>query len=179
MDPTDFINMGFQRDVQRLAHKGEASLFDYGQGKNTQVEASRLRIMQGDPGGWRDGRDLIVVDLYENGTLSVSLNVTGLTGGDAMRDVGQTYRIDPNDVRRRLEGAWGLDPNDISRRLEVAPQQPVSSTSIPAACPRDPLWICDRQRRIVRQDLRKPEGEIKRTLDMMQLRFKDWEGRPF
>ena len=164
MDPTDFINMGFQRDVQRLAHKGEASLFDYGQGKNTQVEASRLRIMQGDPGGWRDGRDLIVVDLYENGTLSVSLNVTGLTGGDAMRDVGQMYRI---------------DPNDISRRLEVAPQQPVSSTSIPAACPRDPLGICDRQRRIVRQDLRKPEGEIKRTLDMMQLRFKDWEGRPF
>ncbi len=201
VDPTDFMNTGFQRDVQRLAHEGETSLFDYGQTKNTQVEASRLRITQENPGGWREGRDLIVVDLYENGTLSVSLNVTGLTGGDAMRDIGQMYRIDPNDVSHRLEQAWGFaalwwehhDPyrrhepllyntvlHDVgTRRLEVAPQHPASSTSIPAACPRDPLWIYDRPRKIVRQELRKPEGEIKRTQDMMQLRFKEWEGRPF
>jgi hypothetical protein len=184
-----------------LAHEAEASLFDYGQGKNTRVEASRLRITQGNPGGWREGRDLVVVDLYENGTLSVSLNVTSLTGGDALRDIGQMYRIDPNDVGRRLEQAWDFaarwwerhDPyrrhelllyntvlHDVgTRRLEVTPQHPASSTSIPAACPHDPLWIYDRPRKIVRQDLRKPESEIKRTLDMMQLRFKEWEGRPF
>lgn len=33
----------------------------------------------------------------------------------------------------------------------------------------------DRPRKIVRQALRKPEGEIRRSLEMMQLRFKEWE----
>lgn len=199
VDPTDFMNTTFQRNVQRLAHEGETSIFDYGQGKNTLVEASRLRITQGNPGDWRGGRDLAVVDLYENGTLSVSLNVTGLAGADATRDIGQMYRIDPNDVHRRLEVAWSFaarwwehhDPyrrhepllyntvlHDVrTRRLEIAPQHPTNSTSIPATCPHDPLWIYDRPRKIVRQDLRNPDGEIKRTLDMMQLRFKEWEGR--
>lgn len=37
-----------------------------------------------------------------------------------------------------------------TRRLEVTPQHPASSTSIPAACPPDPLWIYDRLRKIVR-----------------------------
>ncbi len=201
VDPISFMDTGFQRDIQRLAHEGDTFLFDYGQAKDTRVEASRLRLTQGDPGDWRGGRDLVVLDLHENGTLSVSLNVTGLTGGDATRDIGQMYRIDPNDVRRRLEQAWGFaarwwehhDPyrrhepllyntvlHDVgTRRLEVAPQHPTGSVTIPGACPHDPLWIYDRPRKIVRQDLQSPAGEIKRTLDMMQLRFKEWEGRPF
>jgi hypothetical protein len=201
VDPTSFMNTTFQRDVQRLAHEGDKPIFDYGQAKDTRVEASRLRLTQGNPSGWREGRDLVVVDLYENGTLSVSLNVTGLTGGEATRDIGQMYRIDPNDVRRRLEGAWGFaarwwehhDPyrrhepllyNSVlhgvgNRRLEVAPQHSTGSVTIPGACPYDPLWIYDRPRKIVRQDLRNPDAEIKRTLDMLQLRFKEWEGRPF
>jgi hypothetical protein len=201
VDPTTFMNTGFQRDIQRLAHEGDTSLFDYGQAKDTRVEASRLRITQGNPSSWRGGRDLVVVDLYENGTLSVALNVTGLTGGDAMRDIGQMYRIDPNDVRRRLEGAWSFaarwweyhDPyrrhepllyntvlHDVgARRLEVAPQHPTNSVTIPATCPHDPLWIYDRLRKVVRKDLWNPDGEIKRTLDMTQLRFKEWEGRAF
>lgn len=201
VDPTSFMDTGFQRDVQRLAHESDTPLFDYGQAKNTRVEASRLRLIQGEPNDWRGGRDLVVVDLYENGTLSVSLNVTGLTGSNITRDIGEMYRIDPNDVSRRLEGAWGFaarwwerhDPyrrhepllyntvlHDVgTRRLEVAPQHPTNSMSIPGACPRDPLWIYDRPRKIVRQDLRSPDGEIKRTLDMTQLRFKEWEGRPF
>ena len=199
VDPTSFMNTGFQRNVQRLAHEGDMPLFDYGQAKDMRVEASRLRLTQGTPGEWRGGRDLLVVDLYENGTLSVSLSVTGLTGGDAMRDIGQMYRIDPNDVSERLKGAWDFaarwweyqDPyrrheplfyntvlhNVGTRRLEVAPQHPTNSTSIPGACPHDPLWIYDRPRKIVRHDLRSPDGEIKRTQDMMQLRFKEWEGR--
>jgi hypothetical protein len=40
-------------------------------------------------------------------------------------------------------------------------------------------WIYDRLRKVVRQDLRNPESEIRRTLDMAQLRFKEWEGRAF
>jgi hypothetical protein len=163
VDPTSFMNTDFQRDIQRLAHEGDTPLFDYGQAKNTRVEAARLRITQGSPSGWREGRDLVVVDLYENGTLSVALNVTGLTGGDAMRDIGQLYRIDPNDVSKRLEQAWGLaarwwqhhDPyrrhepllyntvlHDVgNRRLEVTPQHPTGSVTIPGTCPHNPLRI--------------------------------------
>ncbi len=88
VDPISFMDAGFQREVQRLAHEGDTPLFDYGRAKAAQVEASRLRLIQGDPGNWREGQDLVVVDLYENGTLSVALNVTGLSGGDAMRDIG-------------------------------------------------------------------------------------------
>jgi Domain of unknown function (DUF4062) len=80
VDPTSFMETRSQRDVLRLAHEGDTPLFDYSQAKDTRVEASRLRLTQGDPGDWRGGRDLVVVDLYENGTLSVSINVTGLTG---------------------------------------------------------------------------------------------------
>jgi hypothetical protein len=32
VDPTGFMHTGFQRDVQRLAHEGDMSPFDYGQG---------------------------------------------------------------------------------------------------------------------------------------------------
>lgn len=201
MDPTSFMNTNFQRDVQRLAHEGNTPLFDYGQAKDTRVEASRLRFKQGNPGDWRGGRDLVTVDLYENGTLSVSLNVTGLTGSNVTYDIGQMYRIDPNDVSRRLKQAWSFaarwwehqDPyrrhepllyntvlHDVeTRRLEVAPQHPTGSVTIPGRCPYNPLWIYDHPRKIVRQDLRNPDGETKRALDMMQLRFKEWEGRPF
>lgn len=49
VDPTSFINPGFQRNVQRLAHEGNTPLFDYGQTKDTRVEASRLRLTQGNP----------------------------------------------------------------------------------------------------------------------------------
>jgi hypothetical protein len=201
VDPTSFMDTGFQRDVQRLAHEGDPPLFDYGQAKDTRVEASRLRLAQGNPSDWRGGRDLVLVDLYENGTLSVALNVTGLTGEDTMRDIGQMYRIDPNDVNRRLRQAWGFaarwwehhDPyrrhepllydtvlhHVGTRRLEVAPQHPITSTSIPPTCPHDPLRIYDRPRKVVRRYLRDPGAEVKRTLDMMQLRFKEWESRPF
>jgi hypothetical protein len=111
------------------------------------------------------------------------------------------YRVDPNDVSRRLKQAWGFaarwweyhDPyrryepllynnvlHDVgTRRLEVTPQHPTGSVTVPDTCPYDPLWIYDRPRKIVRQDLRNPDSEIKRTLDMMQLRFKEWEGRAF
>lgn len=201
VDPTSFMDPNFQRDVQRLAHEGDTPLFDYGQAKNTRVEASRIRFTQGNPGDWRGGRDLVMVNLYENGALSVAVNVTGLTGGGAMRDIGQMYRIDPNETSRRLEQAWGFaalwwedrDPyrrhepllyntvlHDVgTRRLEVAPQHPDGSVTIPGTCPHNPLWIYDRPRKIVRQDVRTPDGEIKRTLDMAQLRFKEWEGRAF
>lgn len=198
LDPTRFMDQGFQREVQRLAHESDPSLFDYSQAKETDFGASRLRVSQtGGRDQWREARDLVVVDLYENGILSVSLNLTGLVSREPT-DMGDSFRVDPNTLGKRLDQAWGfayrwwehIDPyhrhepllynvalHDVgTRRLEVAPAQRQTGYTIPGSCPHNPLWIYDRPRKAVRRDLREPEGEIKHTLDMTKLRFKDWEG---
>lgn len=68
MDPTSFMDPGFRRNVQRLAHEGDLPLLDYGQAEDSWAGASRLRLTQRYSGGWREGRDLTVMALYENGT---------------------------------------------------------------------------------------------------------------
>ena len=198
LDPTRFMDKSFQREVLRLAHEGDPSLFDYSQSKETDFGASRLRISQtGGSNRWRETRDLVVIALYENGTLSVALNVTGLVTREPA-DLGDLYRVDPTTLGGRLEQAWTfayrwwehIDPyhrhepllyntalHDVgSRRLEVAPIQQQTSYTVPGSCPHDPLWIYERPRKAVRRDLREPTEEIKHTLNMTKLRFKDWEG---
>jgi hypothetical protein len=108
LDPTHFMDKSFQKEVLRLAHEGDHSLFDYSQSKETHFGASRLRISQtGGKDQWRESRDLVVIDLYENGTLSVALNVTGLAPREPM-DMGDLYRVDPNALGERLEQAWAF-----------------------------------------------------------------------
>lgn len=198
LDPTRFMNQSFQREAQRLAHEGDPPLFDYSQAKETDFGASRLRVSQTNSmNQWREARDLVVVDLYENGTLSVSLNLTGLASREPT-DMGDSFRVDPNTLGERLAQAWGfayrwwehLDPyhrheplfynvalHDVgSRRLEVAPAQEQTGYTIPGTCPHNPLWIYDRPRKAVRRDLREPGEAIKHILDTTKLRFKDWEG---
>ncbi len=198
LDPTRFMDKGFQKEVLRLAHEGDHSLLDYRQSKELDFGASRLRISQtGGSDRWREGRDLVVIDLYENGTLSVALNVTGLAAREPA-DLGDLYRVDPNVLGGRLEQAWvfayrwweHIDPyhrhepllyntalHDVgSRRLEAAPAQRQTSYTVPRSCPHNPLWIYDRPRKAVRRDLREPGEEVNRTLEMTKLRFKDWEG---
>lgn len=197
LDPTRFIDNRFQKEVLRLAHEGDHALLDFSQSKETNFAASRLRISQtGGSDRWRETRDLVLIDLYENGTLSVALNVTGLVPREPM-DMGDLYRLDPNSLGERLEQAWAfayrwwehIDPyhrhepllyhtslHDVeSRRLEVAPAQRQTSYTVPGSCPHDPLWIYDRPMKAVRRDLREPREEINHTLDMTKLRFKDWE----
>lgn len=198
LDPTRFMDRSFQKEVQRLAHESNPSLFDYSQAKETDFGASRLRVSQmSDKNQWREARDLVVVDLHENGTLSVSLNLTGLVPREPA-DMGELFRVDPTTLSERLEQAWGfayrwwehIDPyhrhepllynvalHDVgSRRLEAAPAQRQTGYTVPATCPHNPLWIYDRPRKAVRRDLREPQEEIKHILDMTKLRFKDWEG---
>lgn len=198
LDPTRFMDKTFQNEILRIAHECNPSLLDYSQAKETDFGAARLRISQVDSRDrWRENRDLVAIDLYENGTLSVALNVTGLVPREPM-DLGDLYRVDPNTLGERLEQAWAfayrwwehIDPyhrhepllyntalHDVgSRRLEVAPAQRQTSYTMPGSCPHDPLWIYDRPRKIVRRDLREPGEEIRHILDMTKLRFKDWEG---
>jgi len=129
LDPTQFGRPEFQRQVQRLAHDGETPLFAYEQGKQTDVQIARLRVSQGDSDRWREGLDLVVLDLYTNGTVSIALNVTGMQAHDhAHLDFGALYRIEPDQVLRRLEQAWGFAA--LSRSLS-----PTRSPAYPGGAP--------------------------------------------
>ncbi len=202
LDPTQLGRPEFQRQVQRLAHDGETPLFAYQQGKQINVQIARLRVSQGDSDRWRDGLDLVVLDLYTNGTISIALNVTGMQArGHTHLDLGAMYRIEPNQVLRRLEQAWSFaarwwehhDPYrrhdplltqvalyDIEmHRLEKDPGHPVTSiTGLGMSSqPPNPLLVYDAPRRIVRADLLAPSVEIQRALSILQLRFDGAEWR--
>lgn len=202
LDPTEFNRPEFQRQVQRLAHEGEPPLFAYEQGKQTDAQITRLHVSQGAAGRWQDGLDLVALDLYANGTVSVALNVTGMQARDHTHlDLGAMYRIEPDQVVRRLEQAWGFaarwwEHHDLYRRhdtlltqvalydiemhrLEQNPGHPVTSiTGLGiSSYPPNPLLVYDNPRRIVRADLLAPVGEIQRALHMLQLRFDGAEWR--
>lgn len=196
IDPTLFRSEQFQRQVQQLAHNGDTPLLAYSQGKKIDLQVSRLRIRQGDAGQWRDGCDLVLLDMYADGTLSVAANVTGLQARDARTfDLGAMYRLDPEDVQRRLGQAFHFatawweqhDPYhrhepliyqvalyDIgARRWETGTGQPTMSVTVPQWQPPSPLLVFDRPRLLARAELQAPTGEVRRVLDMIGLRFQD------
>jgi hypothetical protein len=201
VDPLHLTDRDYQRKVQTLAHAGEPPLLSFDQAKQTSANPSRLRISQGDVHEWREARDLVVIDLYENGTLAVAVNVTGMERDD---DHGhhfvRMYYIDPDQLHLRLTQAWGFaarwwelaDPylrhglleynvglRDIGRRkLErLSPQRlTASSVTIPSEQPNDPLWAYDRPRRIARRDLTSPSAEMDRITRMFPQRFVEGSG---
>lgn len=200
VDPVDLGDAGFQRQIQRLAHECDPPLFSYEQPKRTEVSTSSLTITQGDPAGWREARDLVTLEIRFDGTLSIAQNVSGTearTG--AMDGVFEMYFLDPTIVRGRLERAWALaaawwdhrdpfkrhDPllfnlvlHDVGRRRwGEPPRSPGSGISIPGECPRNPLFVYDRPRKVSRSDLTVPGDEIDRSLTMMERAFQEWENK--
>lgn len=200
IDPLLFGEQDFQRQVQRLAHEAEPPLFAYEQAKRTTPGASSLRIDQGDAAAWRDGRDLVALDLHADGTVSIAQNVTGTRpaerAGDSLYDM---YFIDPDVVRERLARAWafaaswwehhepyrrhdplvyGLALHDVgARRLGKPARSASGGITIPAECPHNPLIVLDRPRKIARGEMGNPSGEIERACKMLERRFREWEGQ--
>lgn len=193
LDPTQFTSADFRRQVQQLAHEGQAPLFAYEQSNTPDATISRLRISQADHTRPRVGLDLAVLDLYTNGTVSIALNVTGLRVYEYL-DLGVMNRIEPDDVRRRLGQAWDFaarwwDQRDPYRRhdpllsqaalydiemhrLEKHPGHPVNSAGgLSMSQKPNPLPVYDAPRRIARADLHEPSAEIQRVIDMLQMRF--------
>lgn len=56
-----------------------------------------------------------------------------------------------------------------------APQSSGGGIAIPGECPRDPLIMFDRPRKVSRAD--NPAGEIDRSLRVMEQVFREWEER--
>jgi Domain of unknown function (DUF4062) len=193
LDPTQLVSADFQRQVYKLAHDGPAPLFAYEQPKQADVDISRLRVNQSDATRRRGGCDLVVLDLYTNGTVSIAHNVTRMQDHDQL-DLGALYRIEPDHVLQRLRQAWDFaarwweyhdpygrhDPlltqaalHDIEmHRLEKNPGHPVNSVvGLGMSQKQNPLLVYDAPRRIARADLCAPGAEIQRVVNMLQLRF--------
>lgn len=197
VDPVDLGDAAFRRQVQRLAHECDPPLCSYEQPKRTDVSTSSLTITQGDPADWREARDLVRLEICADGTLSIAQNVSGTEARTGVTDgMFDMYFLAPSVVRERLERAFAFaaswwsdrdpygrhDPllvnvalHDVdSRRWAEPSRSSGGSISIPGECPRNPLFVYDRPRRVSRADSDAPAAEIDRSLTMMERAFQEW-----
>lgn len=197
VNPTSFIDDKFVSDVQRIGYGGKIPLFPYGASNIPDVNTERLQIVQNHSiNGGRCGQDNVIVTLYANGVLSVTLNVTGLAGYD-MHNWSGMQRINPDDVQKRLAQAWDfavrwhrfgsasvsadkiaynagiLDPSYYP--FERPPQTPSNSMTLSSAERPNPIMVYKEPRLISGPILTKPTGEIEDVIKMFQMRFAEFE----
>jgi len=199
VDPLHLGESAFQQTVLRLAHESAPPLFRYEEAKRKNATTSRLRIEQGDANQWREGRDLVTLELDADGTVSIALNVTGTEpAGHASETLYDMYFIDPHMLRRRLAGAWAFaaawwqhydpygrhDPlehmlalHDVGARYFAKPKRTTGGITVPPECPEDPLLVFDRPRTIGRGELGRPSAEIDRASTLLERRFQEWKSR--
>jgi len=196
VDPLDLADRAFQRQVKLIAHGGDKPVFDFDLTKDTQTTSSSLTIVQGNWDDWRGKRDLVALDIQANGTITILANVSGLEQLDEHgSDLADSSVLFTAYVRQRLQQAWSfaarewdhVDPSlrhatllynallyDVADRvLDEGPPGPKNRVNHSNRRLSDPLGIYDVPRRISRQDLREPDEEIRRTVDMLRLRFRE------
>ncbi len=200
-DPLLLGDPDFQRMVMRLGHESGPPLFDYEQPKSHTATSSSLRISQGNMHEWRDGRDLVILELTANGLLSISQNISGTESDSESRHyLADMYFLDPSVAQERLARAWAFssawwkhhDPYlrhdplsygvalcDVgTRRFEPPQTTSTGGITIPAECPHNPLIVFDRPRRITRASFETgTTEEIGRIIKMVEMRFKEWKDR--
>lgn len=195
IDPLDIGQSGFLTAVQRLAHESVPPLFRYEEAKRKTATTSRLRVEQGDRDRWSEGRDLVVLELDTDGTVSIALNVTGTEpAGRASDTLYDLYFIEPDVLRSRLASAWAFatawwqhhdpygrhDPlehivalHDVGARYFAKPARSTGGITIPSECPENPLLVFDRPRKIARANLRTASTEIDRACNLLDRRFQE------
>lgn len=199
IDPLLLTDTDFHRMIMRLGHESDPALFTYEQPKTPTATASVLQISQGDINEWRDARDLVILELKTDGTLSIVQNISGTEAdSDNANFLSNTYFIKPEVVQERLTRAWaftvtwwghhdhylrhdplmyGVTLHNVGERFFRAPRESSpGGITIPPKCPHDPLVIYDHPRRIARASFASmaPE-EIARICRMLEIRFKEWE----
>jgi hypothetical protein len=198
VDPLLLTDPAYERKLQEFAHTGTSPLFSYNQPKSRSANPSRLRIVQGEPEDRRGADEIVVVDVYEHGTLSIALNAANSRrGSGGLDDYAVSRYITPDQVKTHLEQAWGFaarwwDDQDaylrhanlefnaalrnIGMRLvgAVPPQRGSGNVFyMPNQKTPDPLWAYERPRKIGRQDLTSPVSEIDRIVRLLVLRFEE------
>ncbi len=197
VDPVRLDDSAFKRSVQELAHVGDPPLFSYEQGKKVETTLSRLRVIQGDLQTSMPSEHATVLTIHSDGTLAILQNVTGPAQRDLNRRMVSMYRLDPDVVHDRLDRSWsfaaawwneldrprrhhpllyGVALYDVGARsfARVADYTPGGGLALPPECPKNPLSVFDRPRRVSRTVLDSPGSEVTRIIKMMELRFREW-----
>lgn len=196
VDPLLLNSPDYQQKMQEFAHTGASPIFSYDQAKTISASTSRLRIVQGDTQDRRSADSVTVVDIYENGTLSIAMNIanSGSRSG-GMDDYATSRYITPEQITRRLMQAWTFaarwwedqDPylrhaslefnaalRSIGLRQFGTPPSQRSNSHVftfPSHNTPDPLWANERPRMIGRQNLSSSSSEIDRIVQLLKLRF--------
>ena len=194
IDPLDLDDDGFERALLRLGHDCDPSLFDYKHSKNSVVEASLIRISQGNLDDWREADHFVAVEVNIHGTLVVTQNaVTAEAQPGAIDQYMRVHVIDPSVVRARLIQAWSFaaawwsdcDPYlrhdpllynlglyNIGSRAFRPPPSRGEPITIPLV-PRDsPLIVFDSPRRVSRANFVGSDDEIMRVIRLIERRFR-------
>ena len=199
IDPVDLDDVGFNREVLRLAHDCVPPLFDYRERKRPIAKPDFLRIEQGDFDTWQSSPALAMVEIHTDGMLTTIQNAIGTTGQtDPTDGFLDMYFLEPAVVRARLNEAWSFaaawwnhrDPYlrydqllysvavyDIGTRAFERTPRRENSITIPPECPDNPLVVFDRPRRTSRVNLNQPETEIERIIKLLGRRFTQWSNR--
>lgn len=192
IDPVQFTETDFQRDFQKIAHETNPPLLQYSQANEIHTQADHILVEQGDLTNWGGERDYVQAMVKRDGSLSVTLNVTGL---ETRQDFGANYFLDPETLTIRIEQAWNfcgawwnsLDPHlrhnplmfnvalyDVGARKLEKPPEIVTSITVPNEIPVNPLVIFDEAKRISRNDLGQ-RREVTKIAKMIDLRFKGFQ----
>ena len=199
IDPLDLDDVGFNRQVLRLAHDCVPPLFDYRERKQPIAKPDFLRVEQGDFDRWQSHPALAMVEIHTDGMLTTIQNAIGTTGQtDPTDGFLDMYFLEPAVVRARLNEAWSFaaawwndrDPYlrydqllysvavyDIGTRAFERTPRRENSITIPPECPDNPLVVFDRPRPISRLNLNQPETEIERIIKLLGRRFTQWSNR--
>lgn len=197
IDPTRFVDARFQKQIQQLAHDGEPPLFQYNLAKEVDSSAKRLHIEQHKEQDWRGGRNLVSLAMYEDGTLSIASNITGVKPRSSHNfDLAEMYLINPDQIIERLREAWAFansfwdsidaprrhDPllynlalYDVEQRRLGRPDPIQQGYTIPFGTEANPLVIYDHPRKIGRADLLTADEPIAHALKLIEIRFKEIE----
>ena len=198
VDPLILTHQDFQNQILRLGHDCEPPLFKFERPKRMETTAARFSVVQTAQRGAMADEDATAVAIHANGTLTVLQNVTGDRSGlDPNLSIVTMHRLAPNVVRDRLERAWSFgaawwhlhDPflrhdsllynvglYDIGHRSFEDPKdyRPGHGLSILPECPHNPLIVLNSARRVARSSLSGTRAEITRTIQMIELRFREW-----
>lgn len=189
IDPMTLGSKTFLDEIQGIAHAPETRLFNYHESKESKRERRSLVVLQGvRDANWKEGREIVRLEISENGQIFLDANVTGRHPRENAPGFEQMFVIAAEEIEEVLDRYFKFirvlfekrDPyqrhqrfyyncslaGTSHRRVERNPV-PRSSYQVPMHDSGEPMAVFDQPRLISRRDLEMPTREIERILDFL------------
>lgn len=176
----------FGREVLEIGHSGTVDLLQYEYSTTCHVDRDSLLVRQGNDGSNRGARNVVHVEIAENGRIVIDINVTGRKQNDDSSSIDTMFVLAAEDIEDVLKRCFmfchafyeKLDPfgrhqsfyfdcalgNVEYRKLERNPK-PRNTWSMGSSPRENPLRLLTQPRKVSRGDLASPEPEIERVLE--------------